>query len=389
MTPPTASTAPSQRNDQSIEGLLQGDPPDFQALAEAFMGMGMAAEAARCHGWDLLTPSDEIWRPVVSAWRQRLGADPGPATAAPTAADQRDAAMTTELETIQGLLDRGEMTAACARITQLSHVSNLSPNLCNRAAMLHAGIGDFWEAERWYRTSLVQQEAQVQPWFGLAAVLLRQGACDEALEAAAVGLSHHPDHPWGLKLRQHALQGLHAPLTLRHLADQGKLPFALGKSELPEAVGFVTPAASDTISLREKLLLQSLLHADPLLIWCVGPSSHGLVPWLAMQRLLPSETRVQVFADPDADHCDLSDLATGIVIEASQPMYRIRQVSTEPNLTILGPSATNACPLITAHLIAMASPLLISNRLDLVLPQHRAALKTEHWQLLLATTAGA
>jgi hypothetical protein len=37
----------------------------------------------------------------------------------------------------------------------------------------------------------------------------------------------------------------------------------------------------------------------------------------------------------------------------------------------------------------MASPLLISNRLDLVLPQHRAALKTEHWQLLLATTAGA
>ena len=349
----------------------------------------MAAEAATCHSWSLLPPDPALWQPALRNWKRRIGAAEPLASAPPAAADRSDGAVEAELQAIQALFEAGDAAAACGRITRLSHASDLPPHLCNRAAMLHASSGDFWQAERWYRTSLVQQAAQVQPWFGLAAVLLRQGACDEALEAAAVGLSHHPDHPWGLKLRQHALQGLHAPLTLRHLADQGKLPFALGKSELPEAVGFVAPAASDTISLREKLLLQSLLHADPLLIWCVGPSSHGLVPWLAMQRLLPSETRVQVFADPDADHCDLSDLATGIVIEASQPMYRIRQVSTEPNLTILGPSATNACPLITAHLIAMASPLLISNRLDLVLPQHRAALKTEHWQLLLATTAGA
>lgn len=373
---------------QRIEALLNAEPPDFSALADAFMGLGMAAESALCHGWSLLTPGEELWRPAVQLWTERI-ADRAPLaqpqTPAPSIADRQEAAMEIELKAIQALLEGGDAAAACARITRLSHNSNLPPHLCNRAAMLHTTVGDFWEAERWYRTSLVQQPAQVQPWLALASVLLRQGAFDEALEAAGIGLQQHPDHPWGLKLRQHSLEGLQASSTLRHLADRGELPFGLPGSQ-DAAPPPPSPGPTWPLTLQQKLRLQRLLAGDRCHIWCLGPGAHRILLDLASQRLLPEQTRVQVFADPDAD-LQHPDDRQGITFEPSRPAYVIRHQDSIPHLAIVTTISSQACPLITGQVIAQAAPLLIERSLDLQPHHHQVAFATEGWVLWLPTPA--
>lgn len=375
-----------------LEQLLNAEPVDFAALAGELMARGMAAEAALCHSWSLLPPSAELWWQKRRRWMERIGgleveAEPGPVAAV---SEPGEAAVAAELEAIQALLEGGELAAACGRITRLSHAQQLSPHLCNRAAMLHTRLGDCWEAERWYRTSLVQLGAQPQCWFALANLLLRQQAWDEALEAATVGLQLEAAHPWGLKLRQHALVGLRADQTLRQLAGLGHLAFPLDAQEPADAVGF-DALAHDVASapLPHKLLLQGLLRPgpqqdEPLLIWCVGPASHRILVWLAAQRLLPPSTQVQVFADPDADLCSLPESERGLVIAPSLPLYQLRQQEQAPQLTVLAPLQAAAWPLLTARLIERATPLLLDGRCDLALPRHRLLLQTPHWQLWAA-----
>lgn len=378
--------------------LLQADPPDFEVLAAQLQGCGMAAEAALCHSWSLLPPSAELWQQKRSSWLQRIaGGGPEEAPAQAAGPEGGEAAVAAELEAIQAQLDGGDVAAACARIARLSHSNALAPHLCNRAAMLHTRLGDWWQAERWYRTSLVQLAGQPQCWFALASLLLRQQACDEALEAASVGLQLEPDHPWGLKLRQHALAGLQAEQTLQHLAALGQLPFPREPREPGAASGFAASRPDSPAPLAQKLLLQGLLRIDPerhgpLRIWCVGPASHRIVAWLSAQRLLPQPTLVQVFADPDADHCELAsalpEVEPGLVIEPSLPLYRLGQQELLPRLTILAPLSAMAWPRLTARLIQQATPLLLDRRSDLALPQHRVVLQTPDWRLAVAAGTG-
>jgi hypothetical protein len=355
-------------------------------MAQTFMGLGMAAEAAMCHGWGLLPPAEEIWRPAVLRWRQRLGApDPLDPAAGEAPTERQESLVADELNAIQAFIDGGELRTACARLTQLSHDSQLNPLLCNRAAMLHAAVGDPWEAERWYRTSLVQECTQVQPWLALAACLLEQRASDEALEAAAIGLELHPAHPWGLKLRQKALEDLQAHRSLRHLHEHGLLPFGLTTAEEPSH-GLATADAFAGIELEQKLLLQRLLAAGPPVIRCVGPGAHRMISWLAEEGILPAGYRVQVFADPDADHCDQPVDQALAVIESNLPRYRLRGLQPAPALTILAPTDTSSCPLIVGDLICSGGGLLLDSRIDLDLPGHQQLISNHHWRLLVRAT---
>lgn len=370
-----------------IESCIGSDDPDFLALAQTFMGLGMAAEAALCHGWGLLPPADEVWRPAVLRWRQRLGAEDRLAPAAGAAPfERRESLVADELTAIQALIDGGDLRTACARLTQLSHDSQLNPLLCNRAAMLHAAMGDPWEAERWYRTSLVQEGTQVQPWLALAACLLEQCASDEALEAAAIGLELHPGHPWGLKLRQRALEALRAHSSLRHLNALGQLPFGLSTTE-PPSHGLGAADAFIRVTLEQKLLLQRLLTAGPRLIRCIGPGAHRIIAWLASEGILPAGCRVQVFADPDADRCEqpLDDAIAHL--ECNLPLYRLRGLQPAPALTVLAPTDTSSCALIVGELICSGGGLLLDNRIDLDLPAHEQLIGTPHWRLMVAAAS--
>ena len=380
--PPPANAIPNGL--ARIERCIGSDDPDFLALAQTFMGLGMAAEAAQCHSWGLLPPAEEVWRPAMLRWRQRLGAaDPLNPAAGPFLSERKEAVMTDELMAIQALIDGGDLRTACARLTRLSHDSQLNPQLCNRAAMLHSAIGDPWEAERWYRTSLVQEGTQVQPWLALAACLLEQRASDEALEAAAIGLGLHPAHPWGLKLRQRALEDLQAHRSLRHLHELGQLPFGLSTVEEPSH-GLAAAGAFVGVELEQKLLLQRILAAGPPLIRCIGPGAHRIIPWLAAEGILPARFMVQVFADPDADCCDppLEEAIT--VLERNLPRYRLRGLRPDPALTILTPTDTSSCPLIVGDLLYSAGGLLLDSRIDLNLPEHQQLISTPHWRLMVA-----
>lgn len=348
---------------------LDVQTPDFAAIAAMLMGLGLAAEAARCHGWSLLPPGDDEWRQALLDWIGRIGSQ------------QSGIGVEAELKAIQRLMDGGDLQAACERMTQLSHESDLPANLCNRAGMLHAALGDLWQAERWFRTSLVQQQAQVQPWLGLASVLLRQQAFDEALEAAQVGLSLYPDHPWGLKLQQHALHGLGAYQVLHQLAECGQLPFAL-ESLAETSPDGPEPAAFSVLGLQQKLHLQALLNGDPLHLWVVGAGGHLGLQWLADQCLLPPRCHVWVFADPDADVQGLgAPRGTSIQMECSLPLYRMRQQQQLPSFTILTLPRGDACPQAIGPLLAHCAPLLVDCRVPLHPSEHQVTLSTEDWNL--------
>ena len=90
--PPPANAIPNGL--ARIERCIGSDDPDFLALAQAFMGLGMAAEAAQCHSWGLLPPAEEVWRPAMLRWRQRLGAaDPLNPAAGPFLSERKEAVM--------------------------------------------------------------------------------------------------------------------------------------------------------------------------------------------------------------------------------------------------------------------------------------------------------
>lgn len=368
---------------------LAAPTPDFAAIAATLMGLGLAAEAARCHGWSLLPPGEAEWRQALQGWSQRIGCQQAEAPDStiqqhlnPAAAD-----LEVELQAIQGLMDAGDLPAACERMTRLSHSSALPANLCNRAGMLHAALGDHWQAERWYRTSLVQQQAQVQPWLGLAGALLQQQAFDEALEAVQVALNLYPDHPWGLKLQQHALQGLGARQVLLRLAELGQLPFGLEALPTAHSPGF-DAASAPALGLSDKLRLQPLLQAEPLRLWVVGAGGHQLLQWLAQQRLLPCRCHVQVFADPDADlHRLATPEGTTLELEPSLPLYRLRQQQALPAFTILTFPGRTACPQAIGPLLAHPAPLLVDRRVALHPLQHRVTLSTEAWDLWVPSTS--
>lgn len=385
MTSRTTSASPAFNAALWIAEQLEAEMPDFAAIAATLMGQGLAAEAARCHGWSLLPPGGAEWRQTLLGWSQRIASQPADpqATTHLDETSTTDAAVEAELQAIQGLIDAGELLPACDRMTRLSHRNALPAHLCNRAGMLHAALGDHWQAERWYRTSLVQQQDQVQPWLGLAAALLQQQTFDEALEAVQAGLSLYPAHPWGLKLQQHALHGLGARQVLHQLAALGQLPFELATLPLPPTHGFDAESSPD-LSLEDKLSLQSALQGNPLRLWVVGAGGHTLLQWLADQRLLPSHCHVLVFADPDADlHGFVAPEGISLDVEPSLPLYRIRQQQELPGFSILTLPSDDQCPLAIGPLFTHAAPLLLNSQVPLHPPQHRVTLSTKIWDLWL------
>lgn len=363
---------------------LDQESPDFEALAAFFMSHGYGSDAARCQTWSLLPPSPAVWTVQRQRWLDQIQLVPdAPLPRTEGVQPERFAGrVEADLQAIQRLVEAGQTAAACARIADLSHESQLAPHLCNRTAMLYASLGLAWEAERWYRTSLVQQHNQPQCWFALARLLLQQEACDEALEAATIGLEIHPDHPWGLKLRQRALEGLGAFKALHHLSELGPLPYPLPEPTTVDRAGFEGCQAY-AATLPDRLSLCHVLGSFAAPIWCVGPSSHQFVLWLAAQKLLQRPTPLHVFADPDADHADWSDAALAQRVGQSLPLYWMQRSGCCPGLAVLAPTNPHSCNLSVRCLMDAAIPLVVDARWQLELADHREVIHTQHWSLYL------
>lgn len=181
--------------------------------------------------------------------------------------------------------------------------SGLAPAACNRLGVTAFRRGDPWYAERWFRTSLQQDQAQAVVWFELARVLRLQRQHDEALEAAEAGLGFAPGHPWGLKLRARILlevggwDTLQALETHDALPDDDELRPAWQATPLPrlQAWGRPRPPApglAQRLALRQRL--QALDRVEVLFGRGLGP-----LLWARAHDLLPAGLPVQPWASRD------------------------------------------------------------------------------------------
>jgi hypothetical protein len=211
--------------------------------------------------------------------------------------------------------------------------------------MLEAHLGNHWQAERWYRTSLQHQLAQPQVWFALTRLLLDQSSWDEAIEAVDQGLVFSPRHPWGLKLRLQVLQICKGWRSLAMLQSHGGLPPA------DQCHGPLAPARSpqpreapDALSLEKRLLVRRLLAERSTCWWLVNFRQGDLLHWGFQQELLPPELCLQLLAsrDPVGLRADLTDLPCSIETEA--PAYAMGQAVAPPGLLLLARGPIPALP---------------------------------------------
>jgi hypothetical protein len=268
------------------------------------------------------------------------------------------------------------MSLACKKMSEMAHIHSLAPGLCNRAAMLYESIADYWEAERWYRTSLSQQPSQIQPWFGLASTLLSQRADDEALEAAVCGLNNQPGHPWGLKLQQRALTNLQAIETLKDLNKKQWLPSGMpsefGHSESRVDTSFQGHWDEPALSLQQRITIKAHLSASTPLVWCIGSGSHKVLSWLRDQHLLSSSSRVQIFGDPDADIAAQTSLLDGFDLDRSKPMYWVKHVGCSPDIVIVCQPRSDVLPVMLSELLRSPSTIVVADHsVGIELPGNR------------------
>jgi tetratricopeptide (TPR) repeat protein len=336
-----------------------------EALADQLMVLGYGAQAARWRSWSLLPPSSSKLHQAIEATRQLVlplaPQPPSPAAPKPGANNSNVIELTEQiLKQAQHLLDRGLPEQVRDLLEGLAQASSLPPAVCNRVGMLEAHLGDHWQAERWYRTSLQHQLAQPQVWFALTRLLLNQGSWDEAIEAVGQGLSFSPRHPWGLKLRLQALQVSKGWRSLALLGSHGELPPAdqchgpLAPNRSPHPLE--APAA---LSLDQRLLVHRLLAERAPCWWLVNFRQGALLHWVFQQELLPPELSLQLLAsrDPVGLRADLTNLPCTVAAEA--PAYAMGQAAAAPGLVLLARGPLPALPRVLGRwLTGGSTPLL-------------------------------
>ncbi|MCP9790342.1 hypothetical protein [Vulcanococcus limneticus] len=248
-----------------------------EAVADWLMGLGHAAQAARWRSWSLLRPAEAQWRAGLVELEALLDAP------------RRGAELADPLATRDRLAAR-------------AHAAGLPAQLCRSVAVLEEEHGDPWEAERWYRASLRAQRAQPLVWLLLARLLLQQGWTDEALLAVETGLQLAPGHPWGLKLRGHALLATRAWVSLAELERCGALPAELdlpGERHRRQPRPLWPGPAPSPLPLPLLLALRRDLLRRPALWLLLHSRRAAPCVWAAEQELLPPDLLIQPIASRD------------------------------------------------------------------------------------------
>ena len=348
------------------EGAHSGTAKAYEAVADQLMVLGYGAQAARWRTWSLVAPSSSNLHQAIDAVRQLilpLAPQPqSPAALQPRTNNSSVLELTEQiLKQAQQRFDQGLPQQARDLVEGLAHASSLPPALCNRVGMLEAHLGNHWQAERWYRTSLQHQLTQPQVWFALTRLLLDQGSWDEAIEAVDQGLAFSPRHPWGLKLRMQVLQISKGWRSLAMLQSHGELPppdqchgpLAAARSPQPQKA----PAA---LSLEKRLLVRRLLAERRPCWWLVNFRQGDLLHWSFQQELLPPELSLQLLAsrDPVGLRADLTDLPCSIEMEA--PSYAIGQAAAPPGLVLLARGPIPALPRVLGRWLDGGSTPLVA-----------------------------
>jgi tetratricopeptide (TPR) repeat protein len=350
----------------AIDSDTAGSEPDFDRLADCLMAAGLASLSARCRAWGLLPPPESQWRIAIEHWTElirqtSIDTQPEPAGLETTQA---------ELNRIDALASAGSLQEACDRLGQLAYQQGLPPHLCNRMGMLLHQMGDYWQAERWYRTSLKGQDGQMNAWFGLAVTLLAQQAADEALEAAQLGLQLQPCHPWGLKLQQRSLTELRAAHSLELLNLTQQLPFPLDL-ELIESWKQHSDWPSITFSLSERLAWGHALHNSTSHVWLIGIDSAAGLNQLISEKILGESLVVKCFGCRDFERFRTELKAPACALESFSAFYHLSLQASFPDLAIIGPSGTNRCPRALAGLINESKAFLLAHNTMLFNPAAR------------------
>lgn len=329
---PIADQAPEQLETQ------------FEALADLLSALGMASESAQARSWTLVPPPHQEWQQQLQRWDQSLR-NPLAIQHLNTRSDQAAA-----LQHVEHLLDQGMTREALVILETLAADNQYPAHLCNKLGYLHERNRDYWQAERWYRTSLHANPTQVQTWCTLAACLLQQEAADEALECAQQALALHPNHPWPLKLQQRALLKLGASSQLAGLKQRNLLPL----EELPQADPWLHRQSQDPFARRDPAIpdlaalmaLRSCLSERNPQIWAIGAESLALLHWLGQHGLAHGQpTPVQHFGGfaSEAERSQLEQ--TGLRCPPSLPLYRMRELSGPPALLVVSLQHLPGCPL--------------------------------------------
>ncbi|MFN5118136.1 MAG: hypothetical protein ACK5JJ_08555 [Cyanobacteriota bacterium] len=373
-----------------------------ELLADALLGLGEAAAAARWRTLALLPPPPQRLAAAIAQTRQdltRLGLTPGeelrvdPLVAARTAlasqAQLPEAPQVTEWA--QALLAVGERPAALALLRRLALSTGLAPERCNAVASVLLQQGEWWEAERWLCTSLSKQRVQPRLWFQLARLLLDQGVLDEALESVQQGLAQDPASDWGRNLRARILLAGGGWRSFDQLAaDPQGLPGGEGpRADLQRQRGRwqrsgLGRGAAPLLSLPRRLELRRLLAVKGLVVLVHG---HGAEPlrWCREQELLPEGLAVQPVASREPLVLGAELRAAGFQPRPEQPAPLLRQLAAtqaeQPvGLLVIDRPGAAALPVALGELLPRAARLLVPE--GLVTPAEGGPLaELAGWQL--------
>lgn len=396
-----------------LETSALADEPEVEAcesLADRLTALGATAAAARWRSWALLPPTAQQVLAGIAEARQILvgGLEPqGPprppgwvaldiglehgASAETLERLVRDLeedpedAVEQRLALARRLLQARSPKAALAALQPLVAEACGDARLSLRMVEVHKACGHLHQAELWSRLSLGAQPAQPLLWFLLARLLLDQGVMEEALDCAEAGLSHAPNHPWGLKLRSHVLVANRGWHSFDRLEELGGLPVEPDfRSWLEEersryrrgpGLGLRVPSLP---GLDGRLHLRGLLRDSGEVVVVHGRSGAPL-SWLLEAGVWTEPPVVVPYASRDPLRLTEELTASGFSVLREQPLRQL-QDRQRIALLVVGRAAGRGLPRL------LAEPLRRSHRVlaprALVRLPGRILARAGGWELL-------
>lgn len=335
---------------ENVNSLLEQTKPApylFTQLADLLTMLGMAREAAIARTWTIIEPDEQNWKSHLKSWNHQL-LNPDEVQELDSRTD-----LATGLTVVDELVKTSRLGEAIGLMKTLTENNNLAPHLCNKLGFLYEKQGDDWTAETWYRTSLHSQTTQPRVWLMLASCLLRQEAAAEALECVDYALKLHPNHPWGLKLRDRALGRIGAFLTISELKDSNK--------NLNAVTSALEDQVKTNISVEAKFALFSLLGNDKLTTVCIHKESLMLLSSLCEALNSPTRSHlVNVIAYQASQQEKMKLKNIGICNLICSAEYTLKRIDVNPSLVIFAPPSGGLprCP-VHLQVILNANPCAI------------------------------
>jgi hypothetical protein len=396
-----------------LETSALADEPEVDAcesLADRLTALGATAAAARWRSWALLPPTAQQVLAAIAEVRQILegGAEPQNPSRPPgwvaietglehgaTAeelerlvreldGDPEDA-VEQRLALARRLLQARSPRAALVALQPLVSEACRDPRLSLRMVEVHKACGHLHQAELWSRLSLGAQPAQPLLWFLLARLLLDQGVLEEALDCAEAGLSHAPNHPWGLKLRSHVLVANRGWHSFDRLAELGGLPDEPDfRSWLEEeraryrrapGLGLHMPPLP---GLDGRLHLRGLLRDGGEVVVVHGRSGAPLI-WLLEAGVWSQPPEVVPHASRDPLRLAEELTASGFSVQQEQSLKHL-QDRQRIGLLVVGRAAVRGLPLLLAEPLRMSHRVLAPRAL--VHSPHGILAHVGGWELL-------